>query len=283
MVLESFSSPVKAYKKPWTLLFVGALYATVAVFLSVWIFKQYSSLVMVFLTVIASVPLMYRTLKMEERASVTLKTEGKILKEHSRVLEYLLFLFAGFIVAYVLWFVLMPAKVVEVLFATQIETITAINSRIVGGTVSSSSIFMQVFLNNVKVLMFSLFFSFFYGAGAIFILTWNASVIAAAIGNFIKDKVAEYLASIGAVNMFNYFHIFSLGFLRYSLHGIPEIAAYFVGGLAGGIISVGMINHDLESKRFKNIIVDALDLSLLAIFILFVAGLIEVFITPLFF
>ena len=131
--------------------------------------------------------------------------------------------------------------------------------------------------------MFCLFFSFFYGVGAIFILTWNASVISAAIGDFVRVRIADIASSVGAVNAFNYFHIFSLGLLRYFIHGIPEIAAYFVGGLAGGVISVAMINHDIETDRFKIIMMDALDLALIAVAILFIAALMEVFITPLFF
>jgi uncharacterized membrane protein SpoIIM required for sporulation len=283
MVLESFIHPFRAIKKPWQMFLIGFVYATIAVFLSMWIFKQYSSLVMVFLTVLATVPFMYKTVKMEEKADMTLKDESSVMKEHARVLEYLIFLFVGILISYSVWFVALPAGTVQTLFSTQLETISAINSKVVGNAFSSSSIFAQIFFNNIKVLMFCLFFAFFYGVGAIFILTWNASVISAAVGDFVKNKIAEYVANIGSINLFNYFHVFSLGLLRYSIHGIPEIAAYFIGGLAGGIISVAMINHDLESNKFKNIITDALDLSLIAVFILFFAALIEVFITPIFF
>jgi len=216
---------------------------------------------------------------MEERCDVKNKKEIDSMKEHIRVLEYLVFLFIGFVVVYTLFFILSPLKIQETLFSSQIETISAINSRITGNTFSSTSIFGQIFQNNIKVLMFCLFFSFFYGAGAIFILTWNASVISAAIGDFIRNRIAL----IATPSLFSYFYTFPLGLLRYFIHGIPEIAAYFLGGLAGGIISVAMINHDLESDRFKNIFVDALDLILLAIFVLVVAALIEVYITPVFF
>ena len=64
------------------------------------------------------------------------------------------------------------------------------------------------------------------------------------------------------------------------IHGIPEIAAYFVAGLAGGIISVAVIRHDFGTKRFKHILFDSLDLIVISIFILLVAAAIEVFITP---
>jgi uncharacterized membrane protein SpoIIM required for sporulation len=160
-----------------------------------------------------------------------------------------------------------------------LETIKSINTHISGGSVFSS-VFFKILLNNLKVLLFCLFFSFFYGAGAIFILTWNASVISGAIGTFIRENLTKYATTVGLIRIGGYFHIFSIGLLRYMTHGIFEILAYFIGGLAGGIISVAVIRHDIESKRFKHILNDSLDLILLAILILIIAALIEVFVTP---
>ena len=285
MVIESFISPKEAEKHPWRLFFVGFLYATAAAFLSYWIFRQYSSLVMVTLTVIATMPLMYRTLKHEERVDTLLDNETKILKHHSKTLSFLLFMFIGYIVAFSLIYILAPAEWVSLLFKSQVETITQINNRVSGDAGSDviSNIFASIFFNNIMVLMFSIFFAFFYGAGTIFILAWNATVIGAAMGTFMKNVLADYIAKFGSVNAINYLNAFSLGFFRYTIHGIPEIAAYFVGGIAGGIISVAMINHDLETDKFMNIMLDALDLTMLAILILFIAAVIEVYVTPTFF
>ena len=283
MAIESIINPSKAIERPWEMFFVGILYSSIAIFLGVWIFKAYSSLIMVFLTVFAAMPFMYKTMKREEEVDVTLKDEGKILKEHAKVIKYLMYLFIGFVVSYAIWFVVLPASIVQSLFGTQLETIGTINAKIVGEVISPGSVFLQIFLNNFKVMLFAIFFAFFYGAGAIFILTWNASVISAAIGTFVKERIAAYAAAAGSAGMFNYFHVFSLGLLRYFIHGIPEIAAYFVAGLAGGIISVAVINKDLETNKFKNIMLDAVNLTLIAIGILVLAALLEVYITPLFF
>ena len=283
MALESLISPSRAARNPRVLFFIGFLYASIALFLATWVFRAHSSLVMVFLTVIATVPFMYKTMKMEEQADIELKTEKRILKEHARVIKGLLALFVGYVLAYSIWFIILPGQMVQNLFLTQLETIDVINSQISGAVVSSSSIFLQIFFNNFKVLLFCLFFSFFYGAGAIFILTWNASVIGAAIGTFVKEKLAALALELGAVNVFHYFQFLSLGILRYVIHGIPEIAAYFIGGLAGGIISVAMINRDLEGGKFKIILRDAMDLSLIAVLILILAAFLEVYIVPIFF
>ena len=283
MALESIIKPSKAAEHPARMFFIGFLYASIALFLATWIFRSHASLIMVFLTVIASIPFMYKTMQQQEKVDIDLKSEKSILKQHARVVKFLLALFMGYVLAFSLWFVILPSSMVQSLFSSQLETIQVINNQISGAAISSVNVFLQIFFNNFKVLLFCLFFSFFYGAGAIFILTWNASVIGAAIGTLVKEKLAEVALAAGAVNVFHYFQFFSLGILRYVLHGIPEIAAYFIGGLAGGIISVAMVNRDLESGKFTTILRDALDLSLIAVGILIAAAFIEVYITPIFF
>ncbi len=282
MVLESIISPFKAEKKPWELFFVGFIYSGAALFLSNWIFKEQSSLVMVFLTVMACVPLLYATIKREEKKNTFIAGEKRILKEHSKVISFLLFMFLGFVASFVLWYVILPSGFVQNSFNVQTQTIQTINTQI-SGAYSTTRTLTYIILNNLKVLIFCILFSFLYGAGAIFILTWNASVIAAAIGNYIRSNIAIYTSTTGLAKISSYLQIISLGFLRYMVHGIPEIAAYFVGGLAGGIISVAVIKERFGTKNFEKIVLDSSDLILISILILIIAGLIEVYITPILF
>lgn len=283
-MLESLINPLKAEREPIDLLILGVLYSSIAVLLSLWVFKEHSSLVMVFLTVIATVPLMVSTIKMEEKKDLVYTGEKQILREHAKALKFFMYLFIGFVISYSLWYVILPSDTVSTLFSTQTETIRGINTgSVVGFNTQSLGIFNRIFLNNVRVLIFCVLFSFLYGAGAIFILTWNASVIGAAIGNFIRTSIDAALVEVGALGPHHYFHIISLGLLRYSLHGIPEILAYFVGALAGGIISVAAINHDFGSKTFEKIVFDSSELVILSIVMLVIAALLEVYATPLIF
>ncbi|MEM4710985.1 MAG: stage II sporulation protein M, partial [Candidatus Woesearchaeota archaeon] len=139
------------------------------------------------------------------------------------------------------------------------------------------------FFNNIKVLLFCILFSFLYGAGAIFILLWNASVIGAAIGMFIRNSLSEIFLITGNLTIADYFSVVSIGLTKYIIHGFPEILAYFVGALAGGIISIAVINHDFSTRKFEHILVDAADLLMLSIFLIFLAALLEVYVTPLIF
>jgi uncharacterized membrane protein SpoIIM required for sporulation len=71
--------------------------------------------------------------------------------------------------------------------------------------------------------------------------------------------------------------------LKYSIHGIPEIAAYFYGGLAGGILSVALIRKHFKSEKFSKIMRDFSELVLIAAGFLIAAAFLEVYVTPVLF
>ncbi|MBW2966586.1 stage II sporulation protein M [Candidatus Woesearchaeota archaeon] len=275
MVLELLINPKKVSGKPWEMFFIGFMYSFIALFLSLWIFKGYASIVMVTFTVIASVPFVHRVIELEEKKDLVIKKEKNLLREHKKAISIFMFLFLGFVSSFCLLYVFLPAEVTQSAFGIQIETIVSVNPDMpTGNFVHSFNLLSTIYMNNLKILFFCVAFSFFYGAGAIFILTWNASVMAAAIGAFIKNNLLNITSAVG------YLQITSLGLLMYLTHGIPEIVAYFIGGLASGIISFAVIRHDFSGKRFKHIILDALDLILISMILLLVAALMEVFIVP---
>jgi len=276
MVIESLVNPFKAERKPWEMFFIGVLYSSIAVLLSLWIFKPHASLVAVFLTVTACVPIMYGTMKLEEKKDMIIKEERILIKEHGRALSFFIFLFLGITISFTLWYVFLPADLTQSLFSIQTKTISDINTQITGQGINQFNLFSKIFLNNIKVLIFCLIFAFIYGFGAIFILTWNASVIGTAIGNFIRSNIST-------THLTHYFQITSLGILRYMVHGIPEILAYFIAGLSAGIISIAIIKHDFRSEKFQHVLLDSADLLLLSLVILLIAALLETFVTPILF
>ena len=282
MVLESLLNPLSAEKRPWEMFFIGFAYSSVAILLSLWIFRDQASLIMVFLVVIAAIPLVYNTMKYEESKDLIITKESSLLKEHSRAVTFFMFLFLGITMASVLWYVALPADTTSLLFEKQTSTIQAINNK-VSGNVAFSSMFNKIFFNNLKVLTFSILFSFIYATGAIFILTWNATVIGAAIGNFIRTNISNYTSSLGMAEAGNYFHVISFGLLRYAIHGIPEIMAYFYGGIAGGILSMAIIRKHYRTNIFNHIMADFFEILLLSVAFLVVAAFLEVYVTPIIF
>ena len=277
MVLESLISPINAEKRPYEMFFIGFLYSSISIILSLWVFRSQSSMVMVLLTVLACMPLIHSTIKYEASKNET--REIFLLREHTRALYFFIFLFLGMTASFSIWYVFLPEATITTLYRSQLNTIAEINAKILGFSIRPEY-FVPIFLNNTKVLLFCIFFSFFYGAGAIFILTWNATVISAAIGSFIRKEIVLIADKLSLTGISSYFHIFSVGILKYLTHGIVEILAYFIGGLAGGIISIAVIRHSEDPRKFKKAMYDSLSLFLIALLLVIIGALIEVFITP---
>ncbi len=282
MVFEDLITPTSAKKRPYTLFFMGLLFSIIAMVFSLLIFKSEASLVIVFLVVVMSMPLMYFTLREEEEEDWRIEREGGMLAEHWRAIEFLLFLFLGFIVGFLLAYIFLPDQLVHQLFKTQLATIEQINNNVSGSSVTVSA-FGSILLNNIKVMFFCLIFAIFFGAGALFILAWNASVISAAAGTYIRAALSQYAGILGLQKAALYFHLFVAGVLRYMVHGIFEIAAYFIAALAGGIISMALINHAIKEKGFNKIAFDVSVLVLIGFILLVFGAIIEVFVTPIIF
>lgn len=283
MVLESLMFPLSAEKKPWEMLFIGFLYSTVAIFLSLWIFEKQASFIMVFLTVMACVPIMHNTMVVEEDKETKIKDESKLMREHTKAIAFYLFLFFGIALSTVLWYVVLPTDTITYLFQKQVQTITDINNQVSGNLVASISIFLKILFNNMKVMVFCLIFSFIYGAGAIFILTWNATVIGTAMGSFIRSHLSTYALAAGIPKIASYFQAVSLGLMRYSIHGIPEVLGYLYAGLVGGIVSVALMRKNINSRNIMNVLVDTSDLLLLSLAFLLLGAILEVYVTPFLF
>jgi len=281
MVLESILGVKQAEKTPIYVFLLGLLYSSVAVFVSLWIFRSEASLIMVFFMVFASIPLIYKTINFEAKKDYLSKDDTP--KLHFKALEVFMYLFLGFTIGMALWYIFLPTDMVYDLFASQISTIKSINGTEFTANITSWSFLSIIILNNLKVLTLCMLFSFFFGAGALFILAWNASVISTAIGNFVRTKLAEYATLVGFTKIGIYFQVISLALIRYMTHGFFEILAYLIGGLAGGLISIAVVNRHFEGEHFKIIMKDAIDLIILSILLVIIAGFIEVFITPLFF
>lgn len=279
MVIEGIIKVSKARKRPLIIFFLGFLYSSVAILLSLWIFPSSPSLPAVFLTTFASIPLMINLLRSEEKVG-SLGIKLGIYKKHNDIFLVFLFLFLGFLVSYTVWFILLPETYQQMLFSEQLYTIRAINLK-VSGRVVFGSLFWIILINNLKVLGFCVLFSFIYGSGAIFILTWNASVISTAIGHLVRFEIGKIAEATHLDKIATYFKTIPIGFARYLTHGIFEISAYFLGGIAGGLISAAIVRHRWNSPEFNEVMRDSINLIIFACFVLILAAIIEISISPM--
>lgn len=282
-MLELIYNPKNTEKGPVKMFFIGLVYASLSLLLVNWFFagdivlSQYSGILVVTFAVMFSLPFMYFLIKQEEKEDEVVEGFRGVWRAHSDAIYAFMWLFLGFIVAFAFWFIILQNSS---LFNAQIETFCKINNPgnvdncvqnydftqklDITGAATKSGRLMGILTNNIYVMIFTLIFSLIFGAGAIFILAWNASVIGAAIAIFSKYQIKDI----------------PLGILRYMIHGFPEIAAYFITALAGGIFGIGVIRNGVKNKKFLKVLENSVLLLFMAIIILILAAVIEVYITP---
>lgn len=285
-MLESMINPKRAERGPWKMFFIGLLYASLSLLLVHYLFggdavlSKFSGLIVVLFCVMFSLPFMYFIIRQEEREDEEISGFWGVWKVHGDAIYAFMWLFFGFIIAFSFWNVILQNPA---LLNAQIETYCSINSpgsvadcvskysftsKVISSSASvNTARFLSIVGNNFGVMILTLIFSLIFGAGAIFVLAWNASVISAAIGVFTGYRLGEL----------------PLGLVRYMIHGFPEIAAYFITALAGGMFGIGVIRHGIGNKKFMKVLAHIGILLGIAIGVLLVAALIEVYFTPLLF
>ncbi|MCR4327242.1 MAG: stage II sporulation protein M [Nanoarchaeota archaeon] len=285
-MLESLINPKRAEKGPWKMFFIGILYASLSLLLVKLFFSgdpvliKYSGWIVVLFCVMFSLPFMYFIIRREEKEDETVEGVWQVWNAHKDAMYAFMWLFLGFVIAFSFWFLVLQESN---LLNAQIETYCAINrpSDVSGcveqystgtflgptGNAAGMARFLSILQNNLYVMIFTLIFSLIFGAGAIFILAWNATVIAGAVGVFTRFDLSQI----------------PLGLFRYMIHGLPEIATYFFAALAGGMLGTGLVRNGFDAKKFVHVLQNALILLFIAIVVLIIAGLMEVYLTPLFF
>lgn len=287
MVLEDLIRAKFAEQRPLLVLPLAFLYASIALFIALWIFPSSAAMVAVFLMTIAAMPLFLDIVvfekQKEERTGNYFKDLFKFGKANKeKLLPFCIYLFLGMSLAIAMWFIALPSSMLNDLFHIQLNTIKEINLSLSSGGAVFSSFFSAILANNLKVLAFSILFSFIYGAGAMFILAWNASVIGVAIGDAIRSSLAAASkVTGGAIGFVNYSSAVSVGLFRYLIHGVPEILAYFIGALAGGMLSIAIAHQEFNTDKFRTTSKNVMLLVGFAALLLILAALIEVTISPL--
>lgn len=257
MVLEKLMSIRMAIRQPVWVFILGGILSMICTLLAYIVFPTNIGWAANFLITFAMLPFMinlatYETSLLEENVE---KYESmNILERHKNVIVVYAAFFAGMILTLSILSIFLPDPLVQKIFESQITEINWLRSKATfGGT------FQEIILNNIGVLFAAFLFSLLFGAGAIFILSWNASVLSAAIG--MSAKALGGLSGMPAA------------ILSYMLHGSFEILAFFIGAIAGGLISVAITKR--KTKEFWFIIKDSLEMLGAAVMLLVLAAIIE--------
>ncbi|MBI4154423.1 stage II sporulation protein M [Candidatus Woesearchaeota archaeon] len=266
MVLESMINPKNAEDKPLHVLVISIIYTFIAVAFAYLLFPAETPLLSVALITIIFVPFFQKMFYSEEKDEriAAMTGKGSLFSRHIKPIYVFSAFFLGVVIAMSAIFVFSPID----LFSLQADTVRSLGS---GGAVEDGD-FYKFVTNNTQVLVLMFVLSVLFGAGAVFLLAWNASVIAVYSGIFVRSMVQQGLDTTAA-----YALGLPIGLGAIALHGIPEIAAYFVAGIAGGILSVGMVKEKIPGKRFNLVFKDSIKLLVLAEILILLAAWIEAF------
>jgi uncharacterized membrane protein SpoIIM required for sporulation len=269
-MLESLIKYEEIERNPWIMTLWALLVSSVGVLFSVQLSyavrisgttMNLAGIFSVLFTIIPSVYFLTIYIKRQEmldEKDIERHYSKGFWRRHDKDIMVFLFFFAGLTLSFAIWGYILPPDTFQIQ-TMKIQEIRSIAGNFLGGYASGDEYasFVRVFINNLQVTGFSFVFSILFGAGAIFIVVWNASILGVYIG-----RLSETVAHIPGVG---------LSFLP---HGIPEIAGYLIAGLAGGLISAAIIRGH-KKQILIGIFLDSMKLMGLAVLFVFLGALIE--------
>jgi len=275
MVLEAIFSAETLEDKPRDMFILAFVVTLVVAFLSYYIFPEYAGIVIPLLVTVAMTPIVRDIFIIDEgfeRRQVKKKFFKSFWDRHDETIKVLAFFFLGSFAAIFLLMLVLPEDMISVIFKPQLDAIMAITgsteysltgAAITQNAINRGDVFSMIGWNNMKVLAFSFVLSFLFSTGSLFILSWNASIL------------AIFLAVLVRRGLYHEFLSTTIGIIP---HTPVEIGAYFLGAVAGGVLSVGIMNERWGSKELSLVIRDTAILLGLAILAVVVGAGIEVYI-----
>jgi uncharacterized membrane protein SpoIIM required for sporulation len=271
MVLEYILS----FKENPKHLFVsGFLYSTIAILLASAIFPRAPSMVVVTFMTLPSIYIFtqyFKELSLEELHS---KSSWDIFRMNFKLAENYIYLFLGMSMGVTVWFSVLPKEMLANIFSEQIWNLEQLGraTNLVTGAATSSDLLSQIMYNNIRLVTLCCIMSFVFGAGSLFILSWNSSIIGVAIGSIIyRFRTAG--------TEFAFFSGVAMGISYFTLHLIPEVLAYFYAAIAGAFISTAVMRYKPFSEQSNKLLKISAGLFLVAVGFIVAGAFIEVFIS----
>lgn len=285
MVLEALFSFKSVLNNPKLMFAYAFIVSSVSIWFSFYVFNSFAdsvSLLAVAFITIASAPLLRAEFEKLEEEDYLNRKKKSFFERNFWIVKVYTWFFLGIVISYVLWFVVfsnnstsfcpvqqacltIPGR--ENVFSAQKKTlqgISKIKSKLTGEIITQQTPckknlfcwFNVIFSNNLSVMLLAVIFSFLYGAGAIFLISWNASVVGISIGE--SMLMANHLKFLGLLP-----------------HGIPELLGYFFAAISGGLLGTVISKKRFYAKEFAFITTDSSKILLLGAFSLFIGAIIE--------
>jgi len=254
MVLEHlFPEDWLEYRTRYSFI-MGAIYSVIGLIIASFLFPGDPALVAVAFTSMLLLPELYKIFSIEERQEGNEKNFSvkKLWLDDINIVKTYIFLFLGILMVYSIATLLLPNVQNNDLFREQLEirfgqgfSGQAVSVQEVIGTLFPLELFWGLLSNNFLVLLACFILALLSGDGAIFLITWNASVWGTIFG--ITAKLA------GAFSGQSIFALFGIIMLVVFPHMMLEAISYFLAAIAGSIISKDVILEEFASDRFWSV------------------------------
>ncbi|MEM5880036.1 MAG: stage II sporulation protein M [Candidatus Aenigmatarchaeota archaeon] len=193
-------------------------------------------------------------------------TEDKnIFIRHKEFIFCYFSIFFSSILAFYISYILFPD-----IFIQQVKAIEQLREEVLIYAYSfrKDAFFSFILINNLKVAFMFFVFSIIFGAGSVYLLLWNSSII----GIFLGISAEKYTNGI-----FSKYIIYPLiSFIKLLPHGILEFLGFFFASLAGGILILSFIKVN-NLKEAQQYISDSILLLLFSIVFIVLGAFIEAF------
>lgn len=275
MVLEQLLKEEWVESKPVFALIVGFVYTFIGAVTAFIFFGSNLSIAMLFLATLLIVPNLIRLYDVEEARE---RKEGlqHFFHNHGDVFEACLFLFVGIFIGYIVLGVIGFGMQIDfsTMFSYQLnflENQQGLTDKVIGNFFDQPynptlGQFFAISTKNLETAMIFFVLSFFYGAGAIFLILLNASIFSTFI-LYVMENLAKQISQIFLV----------LGI--FSVHLIPEVSGFLLAAIAGAVVSKALCQEHIGSDYFRNVFKDATVLLAISFMIIMFAAFLEVYVT----
>ena len=273
MVLEHIFPEDWLEKRTWFAFVLGAGYSLIGILIASILFPGDPALVAVAFTSLLLLPELYKMFEMEERKermekAVTFKA---LWKDDIDLVKIYIFLFLGILLVYSFATMILPSFETNTLFREQLEI--RLGQGFAGQAVAGvfgTDLFWSLLSNNFMVMLACFFLALLTGDGAIFLITWNASVWGTIFGFTAK--------SASMISGDHPFLVFGTVMLIVFPHMMIEAICYFLAAISGSVISKDVLLEKLDSDRFMEVFSFNLYLLFAALVFLVVGCAVETFV-----
>jgi len=261
MVLEQFLDRRIVLRHFPFVFLLGVVYVFVAYAVQQFVFPSQSLAVSLLLTILL-LPSLHHLVVIEEK--IESRGSSHFFRRHRTILKCYLGAFLGILAGFLVLGFVNPSSLDYQLDALEHdhfkqELITAFSGQAYSPDFTKV---IALFSHNTEYLLIGFVLSIFYGAGAIFLIVYNASFFSAFVVEiFSRWSNAVSLAGISLVHM------------------LPESAGFILTAMAGASLSRALIHEKLSGQAFRNVLRNDVKLLVVALLLIFVAAVLEVYVT----